>query len=296
MLRKKIGIVGFGFVGRAIAHGFALHADIKMYDKYDDSYFSIEETVRDSEFVFLCVPTPMEESGKQDPSNVLDAVSDIARVTNEHKIIIIKSTVVPGTTRKLAHQFPEYSFVSNPEFLTERSYKLDFINTSRIIIGSNDAEVLSKVEKMYRVRFTHTPIYKTTWEGAEVVKYMANCFFALKVSYMNEMFDVAEEVGVPYNELRDMFLADFRIGNSHVDVPGHDGLRGFGGKCFPKDIRAFIKWGEENRLSLLTLRAVEMVNRRVRETKDWEKIKGATTKTDYRRGGQEKGEQEESQD
>jgi len=283
MLRKRIGIVGFGFVGRAIAHGFALHADIKMYDKYDDSYFSLEETVRDSEFVFLCVPTPMDESGKQDPLNVLEAVSDIVKVSNEQKIVIVKSTVVPGTGRRLAAQFPGHSFVSNPEFLTERSYRLDFINASRIILGSDNAEVLDRVEGMYRTRFTHTPIYKTTWEGAEVAKYMANCFFALKVSYMNEMFEVAEKIGVPYDQLRDMFLADYRIGNSHVDVPGHDGLKGFGGKCFPKDMKAFIKWGEENSLSFLTLRAAEMVNKRVREEKDWEKIKGATTKYGYRR-------------
>jgi len=295
MLRKKIGIVGFGFVGRAIAHGFGLHADIKMYDKYDDTYFSIEETVRDSEFVFLCVPTPMDELGRQDPSNILDAVFDIDKVSNEQKIIIIKSTVVPGTGRSLANQFPNHSFVSNPEFLTERSYKLDFINASRIILGSDSMSVLDKVEEMYRTRFTHTPIYKTTWEGAEVAKYMANCFFALKVSYMNEMFEVAEKIGVPYNQLRDMFLADYRIGNSHVDVPGHDGLKGFGGKCFPKDMKAFVKWGEENNFSFLTLRAAEMINKRVREEKDWEKIKGATTKNDYREKEYERSEQEKSE-
>lgn len=287
MLRKKIGIVGFGFIGRAIAHGFALHADIKMYDKYDDSYFSIEETVNDSEFIFLCVPTPMKESGEQDLSDILNAISDITRVANEQKIIIIKSTVVPGTARKVADHFPEHFFVSNPEFLTERTYKLDFINTSRIIIGGDETEVLDKAEEMYRTRFTHTPIYKTTWEGAEVVKYMANCFFALKVSYLNEMYEIAEKIGVPYNELRDMFLSDYRIGNSHVDVPGHDGLRGFGGKCFPKDMKAFIKWGEENNSNLLTLRAAEMVNRRVREEKDWEKIKGVTTKYNYRESEKE---------
>jgi len=157
---------------------------------------------------------------------------------------------------------------------------LDFINSARIILGGKKKDT-TKVEKLYRERFTHTPIYKTTWEAAEVVKYMSNSFFAVKISFLNEMYEVAKHIGVPYEDLRDMWLADQRIGNSHTDVPGHDGQRGYGGKCFPKDVPAFINWGADKGLVLNMCRAAERVNARVRKIKDWLDIKGATSKNDY---------------
>jgi len=281
MDKPKIGLVGFGFVGSAIAHGFGLHADIKIYDKYSNYYDPLDIVVNGSDFLFLCLPTPMNADGSQDLSNLKDALGEINSVVLERKIIVIKSTVVPGTTRKLAEEYKNHVFVFNPEFLTERSAKLDFINTSRIILGSNSTLALNNLEKVYRLRFPHTPIFKTSWEGAEVVKYMANVFFSIKISFLNEMYDIAKKIGVSYEELRNMWLADFRIGNSHTDVPGFDGYRGYGGKCFPKDVNAFIKWAESYEFDVDMAKAAEKVNHRVREVKDWEEIKGATSKNDY---------------
>jgi len=281
MKKPRIGIIGFGFVGSAISHGFALQADIKIHDKYSNFYDSLDETVNKSDFIFLCLPTPMNSDGSQDLSNLTEALNEINGVAFSQKIIVIKSTVVPGTTRSLAKKYPNHTFIFNPEFLTERSAKLDFINTARIILGGDDEGALKKLEQFYRLRFPHTPLFKTTWEGAEVVKYMANIFFSVKISFLNEMFDVAKSIGVPYDELRNMWLADFRIGNSHTDIPGFDGYRGYGGKCFPKDINAFIKWAEQWKLNTDMARAAEKVNQRVREVKDWEEIKGATSKNDY---------------
>ena len=280
--KSKIGIVGFGFVGSAVAHGFSLCADIKIYDKYNNVFDSLEKTVESSDFLFVSVPTPMTDDGNQNLSDLNDVVENIVRIASKRKIVILKSTVVPGTTRNYAKKFSNHDFVFNPEFLTERSAKLDFINTARIILGGDDETVLNRVETLYRTRFSHTPIFKTTWEGAETVKYMANTFFVVKVSFLNEIFDIAEFINVPYNDLRDMWLADSRIGNSHTDVPGHDFQRGVGGKCFPKDLKSFIKWGEENNFKMEMFKAADSVNERVRKVKDWENIKGATTKYNYK--------------
>ena len=281
MSKPNIGLIGFGFVGKAVVHGFTLHANIKIYDKYQQGLDTLEDTVHNSDYIFVCVPTPMKETGSQDLSCVFDVMDSIKRITDKPKTIILKSTIIPGTTRKLANTYKDYTFVFNPEFLTERTAKLDFINSARIVLGGNDVNGLTKVEEMYRTRFTHTPIYKTSWEGAELVKYMANCFFAVKISFLNEFYDIATFLNIPYEELRDMWLADFRIGNSHTDVPGHDGSKGFGGKCFVKDINALTKWADKKGLKTDTLKAAVKVNNRVRQDKDWENIKGATTKNNY---------------
>ena len=281
-MKPTIGIIGFGFLGRALCHGFYLHTEVRIYDKYDDSYDTLEDTVNSTEFLFIGVPTPMNEDGSQDLSSMDDAVASIVEVAEDKKIIVLRSTAIPGTTRKYADKYPGHDFVFMPEFLTERQAKLDFINSSRFIFGGGP-KVTAKLEEIFRVRFVHTPIYHTTWEGAETVKYMCNCFFAVKVSFMNEIYDVCEEIGVPYDEMKKMFLADQRIGNSHTDVPGHDGYRGYGGKCFPKDVKAFYHWADKNGVDLDMCKSADKVNERIRDFRDWENIKGATSKNDYKK-------------
>jgi len=282
MSKPRIGIIGWGFVGKAVTHGFSLHSELKIYDKFQDGLNTLDETVNESDFIFICVPTPMSNDGSQDLSCVHDVMKSINEVTKSRKIIILKSTIIPGTTRKLANKYSNHLFVFNPEFLTERSAKLDFINAARIIIGGSNHMALDCVEEMYRVRFTHTPVYKTTWEGAELVKYMNNCFFSVKVLFLNEIYFMAQKLNVPYDELKNMFLADARIGNSHCDVPGHDGHMGIGGLCFPKDTNALVKWADKNGLNSDIIKAAIKVNERVRPEKDWENRKGATTKNNYK--------------
>ena len=280
MKLPNIGIIGFGFLGRALAHGFILHANLKIYDKYQDEFDTLEETVNDSDYIFIGVPTPMSDDGSQDLSNLHDAVENVVRVANRRKLIILRSTIIPGTTREIADKYMGHDFVFMPEFLTERTSKLDFINASRIILGGNLRDT-SWLEKMFRVRFPHTPIYKTSWEAAEISKYMINCFFAVKISYLNEIYDISKHYNIDYNELRNMWLSDFRVGNSHADVPGHDGDRGYGGKCFPKDVKAFIAWSERNGLTAEMCKAADSVNERVRTNKNWNDIKGATSGNNY---------------
>ena len=276
----KIGIVGNGFVGSAIMHGFVLHADdIMIYDKDPKrSTHSMKVLVNSSDVIFICVPTPMFESGECDLSIVKDVVDELAHYEcMKSKVIVIKSTVVPGTTENLAANYPELNFVFNPEFLTERKARLDFINTSRIVLGSNNPLANDIVEKLYRLRFPYTKIIKTNFGTAQLIKYMANCFFATKVSFMNEMYQVCEAINGDWETALEGFITDGRIGNSHIDVPGHDGDFGFGGKCFPKDLNAMIKKAEALGVSPDVMKGAWEKNKQVRKDLDWYDIPGAVS-------------------
>jgi UDPglucose 6-dehydrogenase len=277
----KIGIIGNGFVGSAIMHGFVLHSEsIMVYDKDEKrATHSMEELVTKSDVIFVCVPTPMFESGECDLSIVNSVVREISQYSCiDDKVVVIKSTVVPGTTEALASSYPDMNFVFNPEFLTERSARLDFINTSRIVLGSNKPHANNIVEELYRSRFTYTKIIKTDFGTAQLIKYMANCFFATKVSFMNEMFQICKAIDGDWDKALEGFITDGRIGNSHIDVPGHDGDFGFGGKCFPKDLNAMIKKAEALGVSPDVMKGVWEKNKQVRKNLDWYDIPGAVSK------------------
>ena len=152
----KIGIIGNGFVGSAIMHGFILHVDdIMIYDKDPKrSTHSMKELVNSSDVIFVCVPTPMFESGECDLSIVNSVADELAQYECiGKKVIVIKSTVVPGTTEKLAQKHPKMNFVFNPEFLTERKARLDFINTSRIVLGSNNLLANDIVSLCFKLKY-----------------------------------------------------------------------------------------------------------------------------------------------
>jgi UDPglucose 6-dehydrogenase len=288
--KVNIGVVGNGFVGSALVSGFSLHVDdILIYDRDSKrSTHSLEQIVRDCSVIFVSVPTPMFESGECDLSIVYSAVSDYHSIRNSleqserisNQVIVIRSTIVPGTMEKLSEKYPDVKFVFNPEFLTERRARLDFINASRIVLGGNDEEALSTVERIYRIRFPYIPIVKTDFSTAQLIKYMANCFFATKVSFMNEMYQVCTASGGDWDTAVKGLMLDGRIGNSHIDVPGHDGDLGFGGKCFPKDINAMIKRCEELGVEPSVLKGVWNKNKQVRKNLDWYDIPGAVTKTE----------------
>ena len=276
----KIGIVGKVFVGSAVQNGFSPNtgcdAEVRVYDKNPSrSLHSLEETVNESDVVFISVPTPAGIDGKIDLTILNDAINDINEVSNNKEtIFLVRSTIVPGTTRKLQQKYPNLRIVFNPEFLTERNAKYDFINQSRIIIGGDD--VYSKqVGELYRSRFgASQPVIETNWETAELIKYMSNCFFTTKISFMNEMYQVAEKCGVDWSVALDGFFRDGRVGHSHMNVPGPDGKFGFGGSCFPKDIQAMINFGESLGLNMSTLRGAWNTNLEVRPERDWEELKG----------------------
>ena len=203
---------------------------------------------------------------------VLQEISDVNQ--NPHNIILLRSTVTPGTTRKLQEQFDNIRLVFNPEFLTERSAKFDFINQARFIVGGSKGNT-SSIKKLFKWRFGNTiPIIETNYETAELVKYMNNCFNATKISFMNEMKQISDNCGAIWEDTVEAFLRDGRVGHSHVRVPGPDGKFGFGGSCFPKDSQAMIDFAETFDLNPTVLKGAWEKNLEVRPEEDWKELKG----------------------
>ena len=277
---KKIGIVGRGFVGSAVEFGFSAQTNcdavVKVYDKNPlKSIHTLDETVNKSDFIFLSVPTPSNLDGSMNIDILESALQDI-QVVNKRKdnIILIRSTVIPGTTSKLARKFKKLNIVFNPEFLTERSAKFDFINQSRFILGGRKRHT-ARVVELFKWRFGDSvPAIETNFETAEMIKYMNNCYFATKVSFMNEMRLIADKSKVDWDLAVEGFIRDGRIGHSHIAVPGPDGRKGFGGSCFPKDIQAMINYGNKLGINTTTLKGVWKTNLNVRPEKDWESLEG----------------------
>ena len=273
---KKIGIIGRGFVGSAVEFGFSAQcgcsAQLKSYDidpkKKKDS---LKETVNQSDFIFLSVPTPSDINGIN-LSFLIEALDSIQNINKRtDNIILIRSTIVPGTTKKLQEKFNHLNIIFNPEFLTQRSAKYDFINQSRFVLGG-DPIYTNKVADLYRWRFGKTiQVITTNFETAEMIKYMNNCFFATKVSFMNEMKLVAQQCNVDWNTAVEGFVSDGRIGHSHIQVPGPDKKNGFGGDCLPKDVKAMLEFSNKLGLDLNTLKGAWDTNLNVRPKEDLEK-------------------------
>ena len=281
----KIGIIGKGFVGGAVKFGFSPNtgcdAQVKVFDKDPSkSENTLDETVNDSDFIFVSVPTPSNQDGSVNLDIVDSALEDINDIITSNAIILLRSTMVPGSSRFFEEKYPNLNIVFNPEFLTERSANFDFINQPRFILGGK-VELTNKVANLYRWRFGKTiQVIETSFETAELIKYMNNCFFATKVSFMNEMKLIADKCGVDWELAVEGFISDGRIGHSHLAVPGPDGKKGFGGSCFPKDIQAMIKFAKDKNLELHTLSGAWETNLKVRPEKDWEKLKGRAVVSD----------------
>tara|TARA_B100000953_G_C18025606_1_gene421711 strand:- start:1820 stop:2686 length:867 start_codon:yes stop_codon:yes gene_type:complete len=280
MEKPNIGIVGKGFVGSAVQHGFSANvgcnAEVKVYDKDPlRSLHSLEDTVNNSDFIFISVPTPSKKDGSIDLTILNDALQEISNVTtNSNTIFLIRSTIIPGTTRNFQSKFDNLKLVFNPEFLTERSATFDFINQSRFIFGGEKINT-EKVAELFRWRFGKSvAILETNYESAELIKYMANTFFATKISFLNDMKLLSDKSGANWEDVIEGFVRDGRIGHSHLNVPGWDGKYGFGGSCFPKDIQAIISFAETLGIDMSVLKGAWKTNLKVRPEKDWEFLKG----------------------
>ena len=282
-ISKSIGIVGNGFVGSAVRYGFSPNvgcdAEVRVYDKNPNkATHTLEEVIIESDIIFLSVPTPSNQDGTMNVDIVDSVLNDIdiinSTMVDEVGIILLRSTVTPGTTSKLQKKYPNLRIVFNPEFLTERSANFDFINQSRFILGGSSDDVI-EVSELFRERFgSSLSIIETNYETAELIKYMTNTFFATKISFLNDMKLLADKCGVIWEDALEGFVRDGRVGHSHLNVPGHDGKFGFGGSCFPKDIQALINFGDELGLEMSVLKGAWETNLKVRPEKDWEQLKG----------------------
>ena len=269
MAHYKVGIIGNGFVGESQAFAFSPVAEVRVYDIDPLKSTHTLDEVHQCDFIFVCVPTPMKSSGEQDMSYVETVFSQ----SKPGPIYIIKSTVLPGTTKQLQEKYPDISIIFNPEFLTERTAKLDMLTQARIILGG-DIELTKITESLYKSRFMNRHFIHTDSTTAELIKYMNNSFFATKVSIMNEFYRLSQALGANWNDALEGFVSDPRIGDSHLHVPGPDGRLGYGGTCFPKDVNAIVTLAKELNVPLNTIEAGWKTNLEVRPEQDWKEMKG----------------------
>ena len=269
MSKIKVGIIGHGFVGEAISFAFSPIADLFIYDTDPLLCINDIESVHKCDFIFVCVPTPMYEDGSQD----LSYVESVFKKATNGPIYILKSTVLPGTTEELSKKYSNFKIIFSPEFLTERTAKLDMLTQSRIILGGN-LYLTEKAKNLFNERFKIKNIIQTDSKTAELTKYMNNTFFATKVSIMNEFKLLSDKIGANWEDAVRGFVSDGRIGDSHLNVPGHDGKLGYGGTCFPKDINALLSFSKKHDIQLNTIKGGWKTNLKVRQGKDWEEKVG----------------------
>ena len=268
-----------GFVGGTTSKIFETKHEVFCYDKYKEPYTN-PEVLKNSEVIFICVPTPMKPSGEIDYSAIYDALEILDKIFKNSlnkPTIVIRSTIVPGTTEKLAKQY-DFNFVFNPEFLREKFAVEDFIETNRIVIGTTNAEDYKKVRKIYNEIFPESKVkyLLVSPKTAEMIKYSSNVMLASQIGLANEIYQICEKIGVEYNEIKDAISLDPRIAKN-INVPGPDNDFGFGGKCFPKDLNALIYLARESGYRPHLLEEVWRLNERVRKNKDWNNIPGATS-------------------
>ena len=242
----KLGIVGHGFVGTAVDHGFTRDIRKFIVDPKHNSTNTIEDLIKfKPDAVFVAVPTPQLESGECNT----DILETVMQQLNNSKglLVIVKSTVPAYKLQKIQEECINIRIVYNPEFLTEKNYIDDFVNPAMHVFGGTNAGT-DAVEKLYLEHSdcAECPVYKTDLITASMVKYCINSFLATKVTFMNEIYDVLRAAkGADWNTFTKIIANDPRIGSSHMRVPGNDGQRGYAGSCFPKDTAALAWFARE---------------------------------------------------
>lgn len=284
-MNKTIGIIGLGFVGGALKNGFEHFGlnNITVFDPKNEGTSLKDVTSQD--IIFICVPTPMCDGGKIDDSIVGSVLSDLD-VAKYRGIIVIKSTLIPTSVNKFINTFGDLKIVTNPEFLTERRAKQDFIDTEWILIGGSESSV-KVIRDLYEYTYRNAPqkieYAELSAEAAMMAKYMTNVWFAVKVSLMNEYYELWKRlldggsVNGSWNDLVSAFSLDKRVGKTHLSVPGPDGDMGWGGKCFPKDLNALASLCREFSSNNAMMEMAWSDNKKYRNNKDWLTIDGAVT-------------------
>jgi len=255
--KKKIGIIGIGAVGSALSKALA---EPLLYDKYKN-IGSIEEVNR-ADIIFICVPTPFKEDIGFDLSAVEEAFSTI----KGNKIVVIKSTVLPGTTERMQKLYPNHKVLFNPEFLQEKTAEADMKNPYEQIVGYTDSskDIASEVLKVLPKASNE---FIVASDEAETVKYFSNTFLSTKVIFANQMYDLCQKIGVDYDLIKKMAKASPRFGFSHFEI-WMDGFRGYSGKCLPKDTKALIQFGDKIGVDLSLLKLVDQKNEELLKNND----------------------------
>ena len=261
--KLKLGIVGHGFVGKATDWGFNKRINKFIVDPLlNTSVADLEEFGPD--IVFICVPTPMSDDGSQDSSIIEKVIKELVAYC-PNAIKVVKSTVLPSLLAEL--QKLDSKLVYNPEFLREKHANLDFENSEMIILGG-DRNISTQVSNAY-LRHSRCKTKEhifTDLKTASFIKYSINTFLASKVIFFNELHSLYESLNVTdsWESVVNIISRDSRIGDSHMNVPGHDGRKGFGGACFPKDSSALIKFANSLNVDLNSLISTVKINNKIR--------------------------------
>tara|TARA_Y200000002_G_scaffold125417_1_gene102953 strand:+ start:5374 stop:6225 length:852 start_codon:yes stop_codon:yes gene_type:complete len=265
----KIGIIGYGFVGKAMENGIKDNVDIFLVDPILNTKIS---DLKDflPEIIFICVPTPMNEDGSQDLSIINLVLKEIKENSINSKIVI-KSTVLPDGIIEIEKLIPDVIY--NPEFLREKHAFEDFIG-SEIIIFGGQKDSANEIANFYK---KHTNCINSDYQftdliTASMVKYSINTFLSTKVIFFNQIFNIFKSLSNEKNweQFVKIISKDKRIGSSHLSVPGHDGRYGFGGACLPKDSSALINYASSIDESLTLLEKSVEINNSIRSAYDKE--------------------------
>ena len=259
----KIGIIGYGFVGKALENALHESVDvIKVDPKLNSTIEDLEEFSPDATFV--CLPTPMKDDGSQDISAVFETFLKIKDL-NIPGLIILKSTVHPGNIKIIQETLPE--FIYNPEFLREKHASEDFVNSKLIVFGGkkNHSKKLADIYSKYTKCVCNDYIFTDT-VSASLIKYTINSFLATKVVFFNEIHNLFNSIDTneSWSNFIEFLSKDSRIGHSHMMVPGHDGRYGFGGACLPKDVAAIVKYSNSLNIELDLLKNAIKTNNQIR--------------------------------
>jgi len=257
----KIGLVGLGYVGSAVAHTHRNHTLIIRDPKLGEESATINE-IKTCDAVYICVPTPMLDNGRCDDSYIKYVLKEL---DGYNKLIICKSTVPPGVYVQLQDTYP--NIVHAPEFLTAANAIQDYETSTWVLIGGH-IEFCQQAKSVIKASTIQASNYHITdIATASLFKYMANSFMATKVTFMNDMYHLANSVGINWLEIKEIAKNDSRLGTSHWDVPGPDGQFGYGGSCFPKDVSAIIEHGIDLGTPQRLLESVKSLNKIYRKIK-----------------------------
>lgn len=254
----KIGILGLGYVGSAVAWTHRHHEVVKRDPKFGKESASLEQ-IMSCDAVYVCVPTPMMDNGHCDDSYVRSVLEELR---DYKKTIICKSTVPPGVYKELQIKYP--NIVHAPEFLTAANATADYENSTWVLIGGLENQVNEAIEIIKASSIAATHYHKTDIATASLFKYIANSLMATKVTFMNDMYHLANNLNVDWDEIKTISQNDSRLGTSHWDVPGPDGKFGYGGACFPKDVSAIIEHAKTQGLKFELLESVQSLNKKHR--------------------------------
>jgi UDPglucose 6-dehydrogenase len=278
----KIGIIGRGFVGGAIESYFRQAGmTVFAHDKHVLGGVPLRE-VAQGDVIFVAVPTPMDKDGSCHTKIVEEVLFSLQRVVSAagragKLVTVIKSTVPPGFTKRMREALPDLRIVFSPEFLTEKNAKKDFAEAGRIIVGGppEDAFIVFEAHRLGRPAAT-APALEVACDPTtvELSKLAVNAHLFARVLLANEIAMVAKGLSVDYDNVRHLASLDPRVGESHMNVPGHDGMRGAGGHCFPKDMESLRSIAHQLGTREVLFTAILARNRELREKLEWEEMKG----------------------